>query len=751
MFVMYLLNTAPSFTVKQSGYGMTFSHFKKKTVPCIVQDPTFSELQHKALSLFSGLAVHLHMAICHDTSSLDKSLRPSSYCTFEATPAAGDAAASLRIPHLYTAFDAVHALAVSPTYSSDLHSAMATPAVLAPLICWIMKPCIDADRDAAAVNDAFAAAATPEATALTHACAETSLKMIEAGSRIPEVKGELCGVGDERSTAQICKAITHALFCTLHSPCTRSAQRSALLVLATLLDTTEPTRVAVEDGGYVLLLDMIFSRAPAGMSGAELEEDMAVRALTVKAMCTLLEHKSALQVRVFRVCMCSAAWRQLQLSSWHRYTVSCVASWRFFSTALHFFTETYLRCHRCLLCHCSTYCMCALTMCTRCHAFYIADQTVNRAHPKNMKYKVSDVGVQVRIERTILQLVPEAMLEKIRSCPEGKEVIERSIDVPVDTPELVWTTEMHDRTCDKLGALASDVRTCMVSGTNWKLQSTDTIVHEELQYDLFVGGVYLRRFLDTGKSTSSTDLSDPRAFLDGVMLELNACTDAALEAAARPHTATETPEGTASNHDLALMLGRAAELALGRYPGLPAHATQQGYVEWLVARSPRFGESEELQNVGGVLLRVLLQLSLNPLSAQRLAAPTPALIPCAQACTPWNLAAAVFMLDIVRCALHDSNPDRDEVIHQCVVHGFVLQLLGLLEPEVEGLSAALVPPHYIARTSAEANAAVKADSDIVRNLAVEIMHKLVQSDAYGEQVRVPPPPRLGRYACCMER
>lgn len=258
-------------------------------------------MQHKALSLFLGLAVHLHMAICSDSSSLGMSLRPSSHCAFETPPPPGDKVATRVIPHLYTAFEAAHALVVSPTYSAALHSALATPAVLAPLVCWVMKPCIDADRDAAAAGDAFAVERAPEATVLTHTCAETSLKMIEAGSRIPEVKGELCGVGEQVSTSQICKSITHTLFCTLHSPCTRRAQRSALLVLATLLDNTEPTRVAVEGGGFVLLLDIIFSRAPAGMSSAELAEDTEVRALTVKALCTLLEHKSALQVRVPRL------------------------------------------------------------------------------------------------------------------------------------------------------------------------------------------------------------------------------------------------------------------------------------------------------------------------------------------------------------------------------------------------------------------------------------------------------------------
>ena len=94
-------------------------------------------------------------------------------------------------------------------------------------------------------------------------------------------------------------------------------------------------------------------------------------------------------------------------------------------------------------------------------------------------------ALQARIERTVLQLVPEAMLGKIRNCQHAQEVIERCIDVPVDTPELVWTADMHERTCGKLAALAADVRACMVSGTPWKLQPSDTIMHEELQYDLF--------------------------------------------------------------------------------------------------------------------------------------------------------------------------------------------------------------------------------------------------------------------------
>jgi hypothetical protein len=255
-------------------------------------------MQSKAVSLFLGLAVHLHMAICSNTSSLDMSLRPSSHCEFESPPAPGDKAAARTIPQLYTAFEAAHALVTSPTYSALLRSALASPAVLAPLICWIMKPCIDADRDAAEAADGFTSVRAPEATALTHSCAETGLKIIEAGTRIPEVKEELCGVGEEVSTSQICKSLTHTLFCTLHSPCTRAAQRSALVVLATILDMTEPTRVAVEDGGFVLLLDIVFSRAPAGMTSAELAEDTQVRALTVKALCTLLHHKSALQVRL---------------------------------------------------------------------------------------------------------------------------------------------------------------------------------------------------------------------------------------------------------------------------------------------------------------------------------------------------------------------------------------------------------------------------------------------------------------------
>jgi hypothetical protein len=141
-----------------------------------------------------------------------------------------------------------------------------------------------------------------------------------------------------------------------------------------------------------------------------------------------------------------------------------------------------------------------------------------------------------------------------------------------------------------------------------------------------------------------------------------AATDAyLLHAGIVPH---KDEEGVVAPGELARMLGRAAELALGRYSGLPTHAAQQGYVEWLVARVPAFSEPETLHGVGGIVLRVLLQLALAPASAQRLAAPAPPLVPALQAAISWDLGAAIFCLDILRCALHASNPDRDELCHQ---------------------------------------------------------------------------------------
>eukprot|EP00892_Ulva_mutabilis_P004250 jgi/Ulvmu1/2197/UM013_0043.1 len=604
-------------------------------VRLFVEDPTFSELQSKALPLFLGLKKHLHFAICAEPAALPAALRPSASCAFEddGPPAPGaDPAALPRVrEHLDTAFQAAQALITSPTYAAALHASLATPRALAPLICWAMKPCVD--------HETVAAGGTKRSDAvtdLTRRGAEASLSMLDAGTRVPDVKAELSGLSGTPMTAVLCAATVHTLFCTLHSPCSRSAQRTALRVMASLSDSTEFARVALDDGGYVLLLDVIFSRAPAGMTTEEIAEDTAVRALTVEALAGLLGHQSA--------------------------------------------------------------------------------------H-------------QARLEQEALRLVPAAMLQRLRAAPDGaRAVITASVDAVVDTPELVWTEEMHDRTSERLGDLAAAVRVAMVSATPWALAEADHIVHPELEYDLFVGGVYLRRFLDTSKASSGTELSDPRAFLDGVMLELQASTDAELAAAARGAPPAPSAEGVASTQDIILMLGRAAELSLGRYSGLPQHAAQQGYTEWLVARAPQFGGSPELQAIGGCLLRILLQLSLAPVSAQRLAAPAPALVPAMRGCVPWNLAAAIFALDVVRCTLHDANPDRDEVISQAVTHGFVAQLLGLLEPSVEELPSDLVPPGYVARAGVDSDAAAKADSDYVRNLVVEILHKLAKSDSYGEPV-----------------
>jgi hypothetical protein len=72
---------------------------------------------------------------------------------------------------------------------------------------------------------------------------------------------------------------------------------------------------------------------------------------------------------------------------------------------------------------------------------------------------------------------------------------------------------------------------------------------------------------------------------------------------------------------------------------------------------------------------------------------------------------------------------------QAAVHHFVPQLLGLLEPDGSAPSD-LVPGGYVSRAGVGADAKMKADSDYVRNLTVEVLHKLLRSDAYGEEVRL---------------
>jgi hypothetical protein len=72
---------------------------------------------------------------------------------------------------------------------------------------------------------------------------------------------------------------------------------------------------------------------------------------------------------------------------------------------------------------------------------------------------------------------------------------------------------------------------------------------------------------------------------------------------------------------------------------------------------------------------------MNPPSARRLAAAAPPLIPTLQALFQANLALALFAADILRCSLHGSNPDREELVGQvCVMSGLMGQTTARCTP-----------------------------------------------------------------------
>jgi hypothetical protein len=357
---------------------------------------------------------------------------------------------------------------------------------------------------------------------------------------------------------------------------------------------------------------------------------------------------------------------------------------------------------------------------------------------------------QAQQQQQLRRVLPPALLTALQGTDAA--VFTEQLHTSVDTAELVWTPAMRKRTAAAVAAAAEAAAAAMRrdAGAPAWTGSVPQVEHPELDYDLYVGGVYLKRFLETSKASSGQELRDPAAFFDGLMLELGRAMDAAATAAAKGGVAAlERPsdDTTIGPSELAQMLGRAVELVLGRYNTITGHAVTQGYVEWLVARVPGLAAAgEALAPVTGTALRILLQLSLSPVSAQRLAAPTPPLVPCVQACVPCGLAAAIFSLDILRCALHSANPDRQELVHQAVVHGLTAQLLGLLEP---GGAAPidLVPSGYVARAGLGSDTAAKADSDYIRNLGVEVIRLLMKPGLYEEQVCPRPPVQLEVLPC----
>jgi hypothetical protein len=138
--------------------------------------------------------------------------------------------------------------------------------------------------------------------------------------------------------------------------------------------------------------------------------------------------------------------------------------------------------------------------------------------------------------RQLEALLPPALLAALTQAGGAEAAfVSDSLDAPVDTPELVWTPEMRARTAAAVCAAAAAAAATMRGGASlprWRAaDNLSPVVHPELEFDLYVGGVYLKRFLDTSKASSNQELRDPRAFLDGLFADLGGALDAAAAAA----------------------------------------------------------------------------------------------------------------------------------------------------------------------------------------------------------------------------
>jgi DnaJ family protein C protein 13 len=156
------------------------------------------------------------------------------------------------------------------------------------------------------------------------------------------------------------------------------------------------------------------------------------------------------------------------------------------------------------------------------------------------------------------RLLPPGLVAALQDGPPDAAI--SALSQWSETPERVWNAGMARRTADELASLASTARAAQARGEkNWALPESYTIQHEELQDELYVGGVYARLFLKDPRFP----LRNPKRFLEGL-----------LEMYPR--------EIAAGASDTAVLLSAAAVALLRVHSLLAEHAVALGYVSKLL-------------------------------------------------------------------------------------------------------------------------------------------------------------------------
>ena len=309
----------------------------------------------------------------------------------------------------------------------------------------------------------------------------------------------------------------------------------------------------------------------------------------------------------------------------------------------------------------------------------------------------------VRLVTFIQRFLPPGLVDQLREGP--KESTRKAFHVKSETPEHVWNPDMARRLSQEINRLRALASKAQFSGTlNIPLKDEYKFKFQELQNEIFVGGVYVRLFM----KQPEFPLRNPKRFLEGLLKEFF------------NRSLKETQKTEGMDTSMPILLSAAAVSLLRIHKLLSEHAASLGYVSSLVKFVDRVAGNQAAGDICGSALRLGHQLSVNVTVAESLASVKPEAIAVFMRCFEIGLGAKILSMEMIKRSLNPKNRGRDGLVKQALDCKLVQALLDILDwkSQEKGVSAN------------------KADENTLRVLVVDVIHLLRrEGGAYTEVIR----------------
>jgi len=311
----------------------------------------------------------------------------------------------------------------------------------------------------------------------------------------------------------------------------------------------------------------------------------------------------------------------------------------------------------------------------------------------------------IRLVTFLQRFLPPGLVDQLKEGP--KESTRKAFHIKSETPEHVWNPDMARKLSKEVNRLKLLAANAQLKGTlNIPLKDEYKFQFQELDNEVFVGGVYVRLFM----KQPEFPLRNPKRFLEGLLKEY-------FKVALR-----ESQKNDGVDNTMPVLLSAATVSLLRIHKLLSEHAASLGYISSLVKFIERVYSNASASEVCGSALRLAHQLSVNVRVAEALASVKPEATNVFMRCFEIGLGAKILALEIIKRSLNPQNRGRDGLVKQALDCKLVQALLNILdwnaqEGKEKGISAN------------------NADEGTQRVLVVDIIHLLRKDGAYAEVIR----------------